>query len=138
MQRSLLAEAVVKFLSGYLSYAASRHDLTCFAIRKFDNVILIYYTLAASIARPPIVAFLFCIHETAMRPLNTLIVESACTIANEIQRLNVENLYFIGTVSAPPRVFVVSDRLRNAPREDGIWGARVMTPYLTEQFFIAE
>ncbi|MBV7328354.1 ABC transporter substrate-binding protein [Chloroflexi bacterium TSY] len=60
------------------------------------------------------------------------------SIANEIQRLNVENLYFIGTVSAPPRVFITSNRLRNAPGADGVWGARVMTPYLAEQYFVVE
>ena len=75
------------------------------------------------------------VQEWLLTPYGT---EEYVSLANEIQKLNIENLYFIGTVSAPPRVFITSNRLRNAPGEDGVWGAGVMTPYLLEQFFVVE
>jgi len=79
------------------------------------------------------------IYELVQQWLNTPYgTEEYVSLANEFQRLNVENLYFIGTVSAPPRIFIISDRLRNTPREDGVWGSGVLTPYLLEQFFVVQ
>lgn len=40
-------------------------------------------------------------------------------LSHQMIRMNVENLYFFGTVSIPPKVVLVSDRLGNMQREGG-------------------
>lgn len=57
---------------------------------------------------------------------------------NKIIRMNVENLYYFGTVSAPPRVVVVSNRVGNLPAEDGELGSSMLHPYMPETAFIRE
>jgi len=56
------------------------------------------------------------------------------TLINQIIKINVENLYYFGTVSAAPRVVVISNRLNNIPREDGNFMSR--NRYMPETFFI--
>jgi diadenylate cyclase len=55
-------------------------------IRTFDNITHTSYITFRKyrVAYLPIIALFSCICEADMRPLNTVIVESACTIANEI------------------------------------------------------
>jgi peptide/nickel transport system substrate-binding protein len=60
------------------------------------------------------------------------------SLINEVIRINVDNLYFIGSVTAPPRIMVITNRMANVPREDGVWGSEVFSPYLIEQFYISE
>jgi peptide/nickel transport system substrate-binding protein len=55
---------------------------------------------------------------------------------NEIIKINVENLYYFGTVSAVPQVWLVSNRVGNAPEDDGVAGAWGPNPYLLETYFI--
>lgn len=59
-------------------------------------------------------------------------------LINEVITINVENLYYFGTVSSPPSVVLYTDRMGNAPRElakNGSWGETV---YLQETYFIQE
>jgi peptide/nickel transport system substrate-binding protein len=58
------------------------------------------------------------------------------TLINKIIAENVNNLYFFGTVSAPPRVMVVNNRLGNMPQEDGMLGSSMLHPYMPEAAFI--
>ena len=60
------------------------------------------------------------------------------SLINQIIKINVENLYFFGTVSAPPRVVITSDRLGNLPGSDGAFGSEMMRPYLPEVAFIRQ
>jgi len=57
-------------------------------------------------------------------------------LINKIIAANVNNLYFFGTVSAPPRVVVVNDRLGNMPQDDGMLGSSMLHPYMPEAAFI--
>jgi len=57
-------------------------------------------------------------------------------LINEVIKINVENLYYFGTVSAPPLLFIISNRLGNAPQEDGTFGAWQTAPWMYETFFI--
>ncbi|MEM7536388.1 MAG: ABC transporter substrate-binding protein, partial [Chloroflexota bacterium] len=60
------------------------------------------------------------------------------SLINEVITLNVENLYYFGTVSSPPRVWIIHNRMGNVPAEDGqlgAWGAR---PYLHETYYIKQ
>jgi peptide/nickel transport system substrate-binding protein len=59
-------------------------------------------------------------------------------LSNKIIKINVENLYFFGTVSAPPRVVITSDRIGNLPGEDGGFGSEMLRPYLPEVAFIRQ
>ena len=59
-------------------------------------------------------------------------------LINEVIKINVEGLYYFGTVSSPPAVFSVGNRVGNAPREDGVFGSWVLTPYLGESWYITE
>jgi len=59
-------------------------------------------------------------------------------LINEIITINVENLYYFGTVSSSPAVFVASNRLGNVPREDGVFDAWGLTPYLPETWYIRQ
>jgi peptide/nickel transport system substrate-binding protein len=59
-------------------------------------------------------------------------------LINQIIKINVENLYFFGTVSAPPRVVITSDRLGNLPGADGAFGSEMLRPYLPETAFIRQ
>ena len=64
--------------------------------------------------------------------------EEYTQLINQIIRINVENLYFFGTVSAPPRVVVVNNRLLNMPGDGGFVGGSMFGPYLPETAFIHE
>jgi peptide/nickel transport system substrate-binding protein len=55
---------------------------------------------------------------------------------NEIIRINVENLYYFGTVSAVPQVWLVSNRVGNAPKDDGVAGAWGPNPYNYDTYFL--
>jgi peptide/nickel transport system substrate-binding protein len=57
-------------------------------------------------------------------------------LINEILKINVENLYYFGTVSAVPQVWLVSNRVGNAPLDDGVAGAWGPNPYLYDTYFI--
>lgn len=56
-------------------------------------------------------------------------------LINKIIKTNVENLYFFGTVSAPPRIFAISNKLGNMPQEDGMLGSSMTHPYMPETAF---
>ena len=58
------------------------------------------------------------------------------SLINQVIKLNVENLYYVGTVSAAPRVVVISNRLGNIPREDGAFAQR--NRYMPESFFLSK
>ena len=57
-------------------------------------------------------------------------------LINQVIKINVENLYYVGTVSAAPRVVVISNRLGNIPREDGAFEPR--STYMPESFFLSQ
>ena len=58
-------------------------------------------------------------------------------LANEMIRLNVENLRFFGTVSSPPIVRIVNDRIGNMRGEPGwVYGLRRDRDYLNETWYI--
>ena len=60
-------------------------------------------------------------------------------LANEMIKLTVENLRFFGTVSAPPLVAMVNNRIGNMRGGDGwINGLRRLHPYLTETWYIKQ
>lgn len=58
------------------------------------------------------------------------------TLINQIIKVNVENLYYFGTVSAPPRVVIVNNRLGNLPEADGSLGSAMLRVYLPETAYI--
>jgi hypothetical protein len=58
------------------------------------------------------------------------------TLINQIIKTNVENLYYFGTVSAPPRVVAITNRIGNLPAEDGMLGSGMFTPFMPEVVFI--
>jgi len=58
------------------------------------------------------------------------------TLINQIIKINVDNLYYFGTVSAPPRVVVVNNRIGNLPEADGSLGSSMLRVYLPETAFI--
>jgi len=58
------------------------------------------------------------------------------TLINQIIKINVDNLYYFGTVSAPPRVVVVNNRIGNLPEADGSMGSAMLRVYLPETTFI--
>ena len=58
-------------------------------------------------------------------------------LSHEMLRLNVENLWFTGTVSAPPRIVALNNRIRNMPRE-GIFLLSVERPYNIDTWYIEE
>ena len=60
------------------------------------------------------------------------------TLINQIITINVNNLYFFGTVSAPPRVVVITNRMGNLPAENGSLGASMFRPYLPETAYIRQ
>lgn len=55
-------------------------------------------------------------------------------LINQVIKINVENLYYIGTVSAGPNVVVISNRMGNAPRDDGNFMSR--NRYMLETYFL--
>ena len=58
-------------------------------------------------------------------------------LANEMIRLNVDNLRFFGTVSSPPIVRIVNDRIGNMRGEPGwVYGLRRDRDYLNETWYI--
>ncbi len=59
-------------------------------------------------------------------------------LTKELIKINVENLYFFGTVSAPPRVVITSDRMGNLPGTDGAFGSEMLRPYLPEVAYIKQ
>lgn len=60
-------------------------------------------------------------------------------LANEMIKLNVENLRFIGTVTAPPAVAIVNNRLGNIRVEQGwVKGLIDTHGYLVETWYIKE
>jgi peptide/nickel transport system substrate-binding protein len=59
-------------------------------------------------------------------------------LINEVITINVENLYYFGTVSTSPTVWIVGNRLANAPQDDGAFGAWYTAPYMHETFFIRQ
>jgi hypothetical protein len=60
------------------------------------------------------------------------------TLINKIITTNVKNLYFFGTVSAPPRVVVVNNRIGNMPQDDGKLGSSMLHPYMPETAYIRQ
>jgi peptide/nickel transport system substrate-binding protein len=60
------------------------------------------------------------------------------TLINEVIKINVEGLYYFGTVSSPPYVWIIHNRIGNIPREDGQSGSWGSKPYLHETFFIRQ
>ncbi len=64
--------------------------------------------------------------------------EEYTQLINQIIKMNVENLYFFGTVSAPPRVVVVNNRVLNMPGDGGFLAGSMFGPYLPETAFIDE
>ena len=60
-------------------------------------------------------------------------------LANEMIKLTVENLRFFGTVSAPPLVAMVNDRVGNMRGGEGwVNGLRRLHPYLTETWYLKQ
>ena len=59
-------------------------------------------------------------------------------LIGELIRINVENLYLFGTVSSPPLVVLISDRMGNVQRENAYVNYRMLYPYLPEQWYITE
>jgi peptide/nickel transport system substrate-binding protein len=60
-------------------------------------------------------------------------------IGREILKMNVENLYLIGTVGLAPQPVIVKNNLRNFP-ETGVfdWDYRFYVPYLAETWFFED
>lgn len=48
----------------------------------------------------------------------------------------VDNLFFFGTVSAPPKLVIVSNRMGNIQTEGGYLISGMFYPYLPEQWYI--
>jgi peptide/nickel transport system substrate-binding protein len=65
--------------------------------------------------------------------------EDYMRIGREILKLNVENLYLIGTVGLAPQPIIVKNNLRNFP-ESGVfdWDYRFYVPYLGETWFFKD
>ena len=59
-------------------------------------------------------------------------------LIGELIRINVENLYLFGTVSSPPLVVLISDRMGNVQRDNAYVNYRMLYPYLPEQWYITE
>ena len=59
-------------------------------------------------------------------------------LINELITINVENLFYFGTVSAAPRPFMVNDRVGNAPAEDFAFTVGVLQPYLPDTWYLKE
>ena len=60
-------------------------------------------------------------------------------LANEMIKLTVENLRFFGTVSAPPLVAMINNRIGNMRGGEGwVNGLRRLHPYLTETWYIKQ
>jgi len=59
-------------------------------------------------------------------------------LIKEILTLNAKNMWYFGTVSSPPSVFAMSNRLFNAPQEEAIFGHAVIRPYLPDTWFIRQ
>ena len=59
-------------------------------------------------------------------------------LINELITINVENLFYFGTVSAAPRPFLINDRVGNAPGEDITFTFGVLRPYLPETWYLRE
>ena len=57
-------------------------------------------------------------------------------LINEVIRINVENLYYFGTVSSPPNVQINSNRLGNAGGEGGPQAG--LHHYYNEALFIRQ
>ena len=55
-------------------------------------------------------------------------------LINQVIKINVENLYYFGTVSAAPTVQVISNRMGNVLREDGRFMSR--SRYILESYFL--
>jgi peptide/nickel transport system substrate-binding protein len=56
-------------------------------------------------------------------------------LIKKIITTNVINLYYFGTVSAPPRVFAISNKIGNMPQDDGTVGTSGTHPYMPETAF---
>ncbi len=57
-------------------------------------------------------------------------------LTSEILTLNAENMWVIHTTSDPPALYCMSNRLGNAPGNDGIKGGWRMRPYQQETWFL--
>ena len=57
-------------------------------------------------------------------------------LIKKIITTNVNNLYFFGTVSAPPRVFAISNKIGNMPGPEGMLGSAMTHPYMPETAFL--
>ncbi|MGC9522989.1 MAG: ABC transporter substrate-binding protein [Anaerolineae bacterium] len=60
------------------------------------------------------------------------------SLINEVITINVENLYYFGTVSAAPMVVAANAKMVNVPIDDGVFNAWAMTPYLPETWFLQD
>jgi peptide/nickel transport system substrate-binding protein len=58
------------------------------------------------------------------------------SLTSEILTLNAENMWVIHTTSDPPALYCMSNRLGNAPGNDGIKGGWRMRPYQQETWFL--
>jgi len=59
-------------------------------------------------------------------------------LINKIIKINVENLYYFGTVSAAPLPVVITNRMGNLPRGDNIPMGAMFEPYLPQVAFIRQ
>ncbi len=85
---------------------------------------------------PELVKRMFELSEEWLRePRGT---ERYTELINELITINVENLFYFGTVSAPPRPYLINDRVGNAPAEDFVFTVGVWQPYLPETWYIRE
>jgi peptide/nickel transport system substrate-binding protein len=57
-------------------------------------------------------------------------------LINELIAINAENLFYFGTVSAPPRPYMINDRIGNAPAEDFQFVFGVFTPFNSETWYV--
>ena len=57
-------------------------------------------------------------------------------LTSEILTLNAENMWVIHTTSDPPALYCMSNRLGNAPGNDGIKGGWRMRPFQQETWFL--
>ena len=59
-------------------------------------------------------------------------------LIKEIMTLNVENMWFFGTVTAPPYILTISSRVRNHPGEDGFTGGAHLAHVHHEMWYIRQ
>ena len=81
--RGIIAYSLLRQSDSHGRHASS--STTGMVCNIFDNHIRLDYTVATSTYILAIMALVYVEHEALMHPLTTVIVESACTIANTIK-----------------------------------------------------